>query len=127
MKKKAPKLSRRTLKKVVKTSRFISWFCFIAAVLLTRMDLTFENFMMNRYTAFHQLCFLHTESRCKDPNRTFKYRRRERLSVVVCATHSLVAWRTLSRLLFVSLSFLKTLLWFVPNTNHLKNPNGGRY
>ena len=46
MKKKAPKLSRRTLKKAVKTLRFISWFCFIAAVLLTRMNISFDIFVM---------------------------------------------------------------------------------
>ena len=42
MKKKAPKLSRRTLKKAVSTLRLVSWSSFIATILLTRMELTFE-------------------------------------------------------------------------------------
>jgi hypothetical protein len=46
MKKRTPKLSRRTLKKAVWTLRLVSWSSFIAAILLTRMELTFENFMM---------------------------------------------------------------------------------
>ena len=46
MKKRTPKLSHRTLKKAVWTLRLVSWSSFIVAILLTRMELTFENFMM---------------------------------------------------------------------------------